>query len=312
MKKEDIILCARLLRSIFGTTNAIEIAHRLQYEVGFVDAYLQVFKAGTFKDNGRNAIYINERYDNISKIILCAHELGHAVLNHKDKNLESEYAANLFAVALLFDDSFNVPLAQMSNYALQSILDININPLPNKEVITGILEKKEYVEKLPADKCIVDPLGNPISDINKIHIIEVREIDDWKLKELNKNPTDIYQLAPRRFEEFIAEILMRKGYKVELTPSTRDGGIDIQVAREDDLGSFLYLVQCKRYKPTHKVGVEVLRELYGTLAMKKATYGIVVTSSSFSQPAQEFQQGCKHQMSLKDFDSIKQWLHEVA
>lgn len=253
-------------------------------------------------------------------MVLYAHELGHAFLNHnyKDKNLEIEYEANLFAAALLFGDSFNVPLVQMNNCVLQSILDKNINLLSDEEIdllrnptIAGILAKKEYAEKLFADKGIVDPLGNPISDINNIHI-EVSEREDWTLNELNKNPIDIYQLSPRRFEEIIAEIYIRKGYKAEMTRATRDGGVDIYITREDDLGSFLFLVQCKKYKPTHKVGVSVLRELYGVVSEKRATSGSVVTTSFFSQPAEEYQKEFQHQMSIRDFDSIKQWLRDVT
>ena len=42
----------------------------------------------------------------------------------------TEYEANLFAVALLFDDDdFNMPISRMSNYLLKGILDYNIkNP----------------------------------------------------------------------------------------------------------------------------------------------------------------------------------------
>lgn len=312
MTKEDIILYARLLRSIFETIDAIEIARKLGYEVNLEDKDIWFSSATYGYKNVTKAIFISKKYDNISRKILCAHELGHAVLNHnyKDKNLESEYDAALFAVALLFEDSFYVPLVQMSTYELQTILDKNISLLSDEE-IAGMLEKEEYAEKVPTDKGIVDPLGNPISEISNIHI-EVNEREDWKLNELNKNPTEIYQLSPRGFEEIIAEIYIHKGYKAKVTRATRDGGVDIYITREDDLGSFLFLVQCKKYKPTHKVGVNVLRELYGVVSEKRATSGSVVTTSFFSQPAEEYQKEFQHQMSIRDFDSIKQWLCEVT
>lgn len=134
MTKENIILYARLLRNIFETSDAIKIAQKLQYEVHFVDADVRFLKAKTYRyEDGTKAIFINQKYDNLSRKILCAHELGHAIFNHKyknnykDKNLKNEYVVNLFAVALLFDDSFNIPLDEMSNYTLQGILDKNIN-----------------------------------------------------------------------------------------------------------------------------------------------------------------------------------------
>ena len=154
----------------------------------------------------------------------------------------------------------------------------------------------ESISNVTANKCIIDSLGNPINDISEIRI-DVSEVNDWMLNELRKNPTDLYKLSPRRFEELIAEVLMRKGYSVELTPVTRDGGKDIYVARKDDLGSFLYLVECKHYEPTHKVGVSVIRDLYGVLSKEKATYGIVVTSD-FTKPAQDFHQDCGTGASL--------------
>jgi predicted nucleic-acid-binding protein len=169
----------------------------------------------------------------------------------------------------------------------------------------------KHISNVTTQKCIIDPLGNPISDIGNIRI-DVSEVNDWMLNELNKNPTDLYQLSSRRFEELVAELLIRKGYNVELTPATRDGGKDIYAARKDDLGSFLYIVECKKYKPTHKVGVNVLRDLYGVLSKERATYGVAVTTSYFSKPAQDFQQELQFQMSLQDFDSIKQWLCDVT
>lgn len=36
MTKENIILYAKILRNVFETTNAVEIARRLRYNVGFI------------------------------------------------------------------------------------------------------------------------------------------------------------------------------------------------------------------------------------------------------------------------------------
>ena len=82
---------------------------------------------------------INDRFDIPAKTVLCAHELGHALLhndliNHYDlttktKGTSVEYEANLFAVSLLFDDDdFIIPIESMSGYILKLILDYNINP----------------------------------------------------------------------------------------------------------------------------------------------------------------------------------------
>lgn len=167
------------------------------------------------------------------------------------------------------------------------------------------------ISDISANKCIVDQFGKPISDIKDIRI-EVSEINDRILNELYNKPADLYQLSSRRFEELVAEIFIRKGYDVELTPATRDGGKDIYAVSKNDFGSFLYIVECKKYSPTRKVGVNVLRDLYGVLSKERATYGIAVTTSYFSKPAKDYQQDILYQMSLHDFNSIQKWLYDVT
>ena len=90
-------------------------------------------KAYTIRsDNYPTIIIINGRYEHKSQLVLCAHELGHALLHSDDINnfavtsknafKNVEYEANLFAVSLLFNESdFNI-----SNYLLKQVLDYNI------------------------------------------------------------------------------------------------------------------------------------------------------------------------------------------
>lgn len=134
MENQSIILYAKILKKVFPYQNVIEIAKILSYNVAFLDSDLKFLIANTYRyNNGKKAILINSRYNDKSRNILCAHELGHAILDHpaksnyKDKNLNHEYQANLFAVSLLFnEEDFNIPFIHMSNYVLQTILDINI------------------------------------------------------------------------------------------------------------------------------------------------------------------------------------------
>ena len=65
-----------------------------------------------------------------------------------------------------------------------------------------------------------------------------------------------------------------------------DGGVDLVLAK----GTEKFLVQCKQWK-AYKVGVEVVRELYGVMAARGATGGFVVSSGTFSGDAQAFARG---------------------
>jgi restriction system protein len=128
------------------------------------------------------------------------------------------------------------------------------------------------------------------------------------LDRIGKSPEKIYDLSPRKFEEVVAEILQRLGYSVRVTPATRDGGKDIYVATRKDLGSFLYLVECKHFRPDRPVGVGIVREMYGVLAAERATAGILVTTSYFTKEAMEFTETVKYQVSLRDYIGLQEWI----
>jgi len=122
----------------------------------------------------------------------------------------------------------------------------------------------------------------------------------------------MYEISPRQFEEFVAELLEREGFNVNLTKATRDGGKDIFIATKNNLGNFLYYVECKRYSSDNPVGVNLVRELYGTISADRATAGLLITSSYFTPDAISFTKNIQYQLSLKDFFDLKTWVNEVC
>jgi restriction endonuclease Mrr len=128
------------------------------------------------------------------------------------------------------------------------------------------------------------------------------------IQELSRFPERLHDLDPRKFEELIAELLAREGLDVQITPSTRDGGRDILAFHETAIGRHLYLVECKRHRPERPVGVSVVRQLYGVVAQERATAGLVVATARFSREALTFVEAVKHQMGLKDYDAVTNWI----
>jgi restriction system protein len=123
-----------------------------------------------------------------------------------------------------------------------------------------------------------------------------------------KEPDGIHALAPRQFEELVAELLRDMGWDVQLTPATRDGGKDILAYLDTDIGKLLCLVEAKRYSKSRKIGVELVRTLYGTLCDYQANSAMMVTTSSFSKDARMFQK--KHEMllRLRDYTDVVGWI----
>lgn len=107
------------------------------------------------------------------------------------------------------------------------------------------------------------------------------------MREIKIKPQEMLKLDPRQFEELVAELWRSLGYETELTARTKDGGRDIVAVRRFE-ANVRFLIECKRYDPSHKVGVELVRALYGVRMHERATKGILATTSSFTRGAKEF------------------------
>ncbi len=141
---------------------------------------------------------------------------------------------------------------------------------------------------------------------------DIRLINSDLVERVNQDPRIAYDLTSRQFEELTADLLERMGYEVQLTAKTRDGGKDLYALRKDGLGSFMFVVECKRYNPNNLVGVGVVRSLHGVAQHERANGAIVMTTSFFTEPAKQFARDLKGQMSLKNFVDLQTWLREAS
>lgn len=95
----------------------------------------------------------------------------------------------------------------------------------------------------------------------------------------------------REFEMLVGEGFRLQGYQVvETGGGGADGGVDLVLGKPGMNGREKFLVQCKQWR-AYKVGVDVVRELYGVMAARGATGGFVVTSGRFTEEAISFASG---------------------
>jgi len=91
----------------------------------------------------------------------------------------------------------------------------------------------------------------------------------------------------QQFERLVGEGFRLQGYRaVETGGGGADGGIDLVLSKDGEK----YLVQCKQWR-AFRVGVDVVRELYGVMAARGAAGGFVVTSGRFTEEARKFAEG---------------------
>lgn len=115
----------------------------------------------------------------------------------------------------------------------------------------------------------------------------------------------LLDMSWREFEMLVGEVFRQRGFTVvELGGNSPDGGVDLVLKKSSET----HLVQCKQWK-AFKVGVEVVRELFGVMAAKGAVSGYVVTSGVFTSEAKAFADG--RNIELIDGAKLTRMIQEV-
>jgi restriction system protein len=91
-------------------------------------------------------------------------------------------------------------------------------------------------------------------------------------------------LKPTEFEDYIASLYAKLGYKTERVGQSHDGGIDV-VAEKNGVINY---IQCKKFI-TKKVRLSDIRDFYGAISAKLTQgNGIFITTNYFTTEAKKF------------------------
>jgi restriction system protein len=173
--------------------------------------------------------------------------------------------------------------------------------------LLGRLEPGTYTGLTGPDGRALSPGAEPPELVGgKLRAVNADLVAQVKLR-----PELMRELTPRQFEEFVAELYERHGFKVELTPASRDGGVDLFAVRYEAFGKFLTVVDCKRYAPHRPVEVRLVRQLHGVVEETGASAGVLATTSSFTKGAKELQERNQYRLALQDWFDLQDMLRRV-
>jgi restriction system protein len=91
---------------------------------------------------------------------------------------------------------------------------------------------------------------------------------------------DVTALTPLEYERHCAELLSEAGWKISMTPPTRDGGADFIAEKQ----SWRIIVQCKRY--AEPVGNKAVQEVNSAVRLYQGNVACVVAPNGFTKQAQ--------------------------
>lgn len=122
----------------------------------------------------------------------------------------------------------------------------------------------------------------------------------------------IKECSPEFFERLVVELLLKMGYggsrqdAGEAVGKSGDEGID-GIIKEDRLGLDVVYIQAKKWKDT-VIGRPHIQAFVGALSGQKATKGIFITTSRFSNDAREFTKQTTSRVVLIDGEQLAQYM----
>ena len=119
------------------------------------------------------------------------------------------------------------------------------------------------------------------------------------------NLAALLAMEPATFEQFVAQLFRRKGYKVKIRGQKGDLGVDLELIQPSGKQA---IVQCKRYQ--NSIDPKIVRELYGTLVHEQVSHAFLVTTAEISAAAREWAD--QKPITLIDGDTLVEIISVLA
>jgi len=160
-----------------------------------------------------------------------------------------------------------------------------------ERILKKLAEKRRLFRQIIDENRPAESMGLTEEEIFSLFNLKVRPRKQTQQKE-EKGPLRLIfdNITPSQFENLVAEIYEKQGYKVAVTGGSHDEGID--VIAEKFLGNARerVIIQCKHQKAS--VGRPLIQQFWGvTTSDHSITRGDFVTSSGFSKEAMDFANG---------------------
>jgi restriction system protein len=131
----------------------------------------------------------------------------------------------------------------------------------------------------PWDLEAVRPIFDP--DLSKYRIVDAHDVAAG----LDARPV-LLEMRPVEFEHLVRQLFEAMGMKSWVTQASRDDGVDAVAVNEDPIMGGLCIIQAKRYSGI--VPADAVRALAGVMDDKRASRGVLVTTSWFGKATHDF------------------------
>ncbi len=185
-------------------------------------------------------------------------------VNKIDRATGNDFRACIISVQMSRNDFENINFNNIDvDACMKNLKGLYVGNLTESVPIKPIMELNTDDSRFITSRNIIDTLD----------IGENLATMDWE---------DFEQLVRELFSKYFSG----EGQNVQVTQSSRDGGVDAVAFDQDPIRGGKFVIQAKRYNRV--VPVSAVRDLYGTMINEGAAKGILVTTSYFGNDSREF------------------------
>jgi HJR/Mrr/RecB family endonuclease len=299
--------------TITRNNQLLEISRSATASLDFIGKYKDQFdKINSFAIEAKHfqrAIEASQIHSLAAKAAQLNIDKSYLVTNSKFTSAALEAAASSKSSLELIDrTSLNNLINQyrIDKELFSNSIAAHISALETKRILTLDNPDFSVIEA-------IDPEELPIGEDEKSSLIIVDRLPLRLLSKILRNPSEIRNITPRQFEEFIAALLSELGFNnVILTPRSGDGGKDVIASHSVQGIPLTFYFECKKYAEGNKIQLDTMRSLLGTVAhdSRKVNKGILVTTSTFTKGCKEFILA-ESRVDGKDYDGVLGWVDEL-
>ncbi len=70
-----------------------------------------------------------------------------------------------------------------------------------------------------------------------------------------------------------------------------------------------WIIECKKYREDRKIGVDIVRSLFGVKLDLKVMGALLATTSYFTKGAMDYK-ASRYDLQLRDYEGILEWVNE--
>lgn len=154
----------------------------------------------------------------------------------------------------------------------------------------------------------VDTTKTPTEDLENAYVNIVTDLAADLLQK-------VLEQSSKKFEHIVLDLLLKMGYGDSITGAgmvtqlSHDGGID-GIIKEDKLGLDNIYIQAKRYATSNTIGRPTIQQFVGALDGQKASKGVFITTSSYSNEAKAYAQQASKKIVLIDGEALARYMIE--